>query len=87
MADCISEAISTDTPRLRWLVGQGAERNIANRAAWGDEGYRELWQNPDNDAFMRQLLERALDLKLEAVQVRVPQLEPELQVHRVRGLA
>ena len=56
VADCISEAISTDTPKLRWLVGRGAERNIANRAAWGDEGYNELWQNPDNDAFIRQMM-------------------------------
>ncbi len=56
VADCISEAISTDTPRLRWLVGRGAERNVANRAALSDTEYMELWHITDNDEFTRRML-------------------------------
>ncbi|HYN31099.1 MAG TPA: SDR family NAD(P)-dependent oxidoreductase [Ilumatobacteraceae bacterium] len=39
VADCIAEAITTDDPRLRYLVGQGAGRNIAVRASLTDEEY------------------------------------------------
>ena len=55
VADCISEAISTKEPRLRWLVGQGADRNVANRAGWSDEEYIALWNDPDKQAFIKRL--------------------------------
>ncbi len=55
VAACISEAITTDAPRLRWLVGQGADRNIANRRTWTDEEYIDLWNLADNDEWERQL--------------------------------
>ena len=42
VADCVSEAISTPTPMLRYLTGQGAERNIRVRASMTDEEYRDL---------------------------------------------
>ena len=45
VADCVSEAISTDTPTLRYLVGQGAERNIRVR----DEEYVALHRLPVDD--------------------------------------
>ncbi len=43
VADCIAEAISTDTPKLRWLVGRGAVRNVANRSAMSDEEWIAIW--------------------------------------------
>lgn len=55
VAVCISEAISTDQPRLRWLTGQGAERNIALREGWSDEEYKAVWNQPDDDAFIQQM--------------------------------
>lgn len=55
VADCIAEAISTDTPRLRWLTGQGAERNVANRRSWTDEEYIALWNDPDRHEFTRRM--------------------------------
>jgi NAD(P)-dependent dehydrogenase (short-subunit alcohol dehydrogenase family) len=50
VADCIAEAITTDTPRLRWLTGAGAERNVANRNSMSDEEWIAGWQLP-NDEF------------------------------------
>jgi NAD(P)-dependent dehydrogenase (short-subunit alcohol dehydrogenase family) len=47
VADCIAEAIATDEPKLRWLVGHGAERNVRNRGAVSDERMIELWNGPD----------------------------------------
>jgi len=55
VADCIAEAIATSEPRLRWLVGQGADRNVVNRRGWTDEEYVELWNDPDRDEFMRRM--------------------------------
>ncbi len=55
VADCISEAISTTTPRLRWLTGQGAERYIAMRARFSDEEFIALWNHPDEEEFLRQV--------------------------------
>ncbi|HUQ39014.1 MAG TPA: SDR family oxidoreductase [Acidimicrobiales bacterium] len=49
VADCIAEAISTPEPRLRWLVGQGAERNIANRRAMTDEEWIRIWNAPTDE--------------------------------------
>lgn len=49
VADCIAEAITTDTPKLRWLVGRGAERNVANRAAMTDEEWIEIWHAPKEE--------------------------------------
>ena len=56
VADCIAAAISTDEPRLRWLTGQGAERNIANRASWTDEQWIAAWNQPDEKAFLAEML-------------------------------
>lgn len=53
VADCIAEAITADTPKLRWLTGRGAERNIRNRAAWTDEEWIALWQAPNDEFFAR----------------------------------
>ena len=55
VAGCIAEAISTDEPRLRWLVGQGAERNVRNRDGWSDEEYVAIWTQPDDDGFLAQM--------------------------------
>jgi NAD(P)-dependent dehydrogenase (short-subunit alcohol dehydrogenase family) len=49
VADCIAEAISTDTPKLRWRTGYAAERNKRNRAAISDEEYIALWNGPSDD--------------------------------------
>lgn len=56
VADCIAEAIVAEPPRLRWLVGQGAERNVRNRASWTDEANIAVWNQPDDDAFMETML-------------------------------
>lgn len=56
VADCIAESISTDEPRLRWLVGQGAERNIRTRSSWSDEEFVRVWNQPDDDGFMKDML-------------------------------
>ena len=55
VADCIAEAIATDDPKLRWLTGRGAERNVANRRSWDDEEYVALWNDPDRDEFHRRM--------------------------------
>jgi len=55
VADCIAEAIATDDPKLRWLIGRGAERNVANRRSWDDEEYVALWNDPDRDEFHRRM--------------------------------
>lgn len=46
VADCIAEAITAEPPRLRWLVGRGAERMVANRASMTDEQWIGLWSGP-----------------------------------------
>jgi NAD(P)-dependent dehydrogenase (short-subunit alcohol dehydrogenase family) len=56
VADCIAEAMSADPPKLRWLVGQGAERNLRNRASWSDEEYVSVWNQPNDDGFMKDML-------------------------------
>ncbi len=53
VADCIAEAISTDRPKLRWLTGQGAERNVAVRRSLTDEEYIERWNMDDDAEFVR----------------------------------
>lgn len=55
VADCIAEALTTDSPKLRWLTGRGAERNVATRSALTDEAWIELWNGPD-EAFVAGLL-------------------------------
>jgi NAD(P)-dependent dehydrogenase (short-subunit alcohol dehydrogenase family) len=55
VADCIAQAIVADPPRLRWLVGQGAERNIANRGRRTDEEWIEMWNLDDNDRFHEEM--------------------------------
>ena len=55
VADCIAESIATDDYRLRWLVGQGAERNIAVREAMSDEESVAAWSLA-TDELMRKLI-------------------------------
>jgi NAD(P)-dependent dehydrogenase (short-subunit alcohol dehydrogenase family) len=56
VAACIAEAIATDQPKLRWLPGRGAERNVSQRKGWSDEEYIALWNMEDNAQFMRTIL-------------------------------
>ena len=49
VADCIAEAITTDDPKLRWLTGQGAERNVAVREAMTDEEWIAIWNAPQDE--------------------------------------
>jgi NAD(P)-dependent dehydrogenase (short-subunit alcohol dehydrogenase family) len=56
VADCIAEAITCEPPRLRWPVGQGAERNIARRASMSDEATIAMWNDPDHDSFLKTML-------------------------------
>jgi NAD(P)-dependent dehydrogenase (short-subunit alcohol dehydrogenase family) len=56
VADCIAEAITTDAPRLRWAVGQGAERNLRVRASLSDEDWVGVWNDPDDEVFRKTLL-------------------------------
>jgi NAD(P)-dependent dehydrogenase (short-subunit alcohol dehydrogenase family) len=56
VADCVLEAITTDSPRLRWPVGQGAERNLRVRAEMSDEEFIETWNLPDDDDFKARML-------------------------------
>lgn len=56
VADCIAESITCEPPRLRWLVGQGAERNIATRGAMTDERFIDIWNLADDDAFKKAML-------------------------------
>jgi NAD(P)-dependent dehydrogenase (short-subunit alcohol dehydrogenase family) len=51
VADCIADAITDESGRLRWLVGQGAERNIRNRSRVSDNEWIALWNTPDNKEF------------------------------------
>ncbi len=46
VADCIANAITSDAPHLRYLVGQGAERNVRVREELGDDGFVSLWAQP-----------------------------------------
>ena len=48
VAECISNAITTDKPMLRYLVGHGAERNIRIRESMTDEQWLDLYKKtPD----------------------------------------
>ncbi len=49
VADCIAEAITTDSPKLRWLVGHGAARNVKRRSAMTDEEWIAIWNGPDDE--------------------------------------
>lgn len=49
VADCIAEAITTDEPKLRWLVGRGAVRNIRNRSQHTDEEWAAIWHASDEE--------------------------------------
>lgn len=53
VADCIAEAIVTDTPRLQWLVGQGAERNVEVRRSMTSQAYIDMWNLDDEEEFAR----------------------------------
>ncbi len=57
VAACIAEAISTSEPRLRWPVGQGAERNLKIRASLSDEDYIAMWNALDDATFTKVMLD------------------------------
>ncbi len=42
VADCVANAITTGDPQLRYLVGQGAERNLRVRTSMTDQEYVEV---------------------------------------------
>ncbi len=54
VADCIAEAITTPEPRLRWLVGNGAQENVDLRNSVSDEAWRDIWNAP-NDEFLARM--------------------------------
>jgi NAD(P)-dependent dehydrogenase (short-subunit alcohol dehydrogenase family) len=56
VADCIAEAITCEPSHLRWLTGQGAERNVRNRAAMTDEDAIRIWNLDDNAEFLAAML-------------------------------
>jgi NAD(P)-dependent dehydrogenase (short-subunit alcohol dehydrogenase family) len=56
VADCIVESITCESPRLRWPIGQGAERNLSTRAAMSDEEWVELWNVADDADFKQRML-------------------------------
>jgi hypothetical protein len=56
VADCIAEAITTDTPKLRWLTGYGAARNIRIQDELPFAERASLWNDPDEDKFFRLML-------------------------------
>lgn len=56
VADCVSHAITTDRPQLRYPTGQGAERNLRVRASMTDQEYVELSRLP-----VAEQVERLLD--------------------------
>jgi NAD(P)-dependent dehydrogenase (short-subunit alcohol dehydrogenase family) len=56
VADTISESITTPEPKLRWLCGQGAERNIATRESMSDEQFIDIWNVDDQGTFNAKML-------------------------------
>src|SRR5207302_953259 len=58
-ADCIAEAIVAEPPRLRWLVGRGAERNIRNRSAMTDAEWIDMWTKTSNEEFNARMFDDA----------------------------
>jgi NAD(P)-dependent dehydrogenase (short-subunit alcohol dehydrogenase family) len=59
VADCIAEAIVAEPPQLRWLTGQGAERNIRNRSSLTDAEWIDLWTRTSNDEFNVRMFEES----------------------------
>ncbi len=56
VADCIGDVVASDAPLLRHPVGQGAERNIRQRASMSDEENIALWNEPDDALFLERML-------------------------------
>jgi NAD(P)-dependent dehydrogenase (short-subunit alcohol dehydrogenase family) len=56
VAGCIAAAIVANPPKLRWLVGHGAERTVRNRASWTDEETIAIWNQPEDDGFLKAML-------------------------------
>jgi NAD(P)-dependent dehydrogenase (short-subunit alcohol dehydrogenase family) len=46
VADCVANAITTGDPQLRYLVGQGAERNLRVRTSMTDQEYLDVHRLP-----------------------------------------
>lgn len=49
VAEVILQAIESDPPRLRWIVGEDAEAMISNRARASDEEFIELGAEMDDE--------------------------------------
>ena len=49
VAAVIHEAITTDSPRLRWVVGSDAEAMVAGRRSCTDEEYLRLGEHMNDD--------------------------------------
>jgi NAD(P)-dependent dehydrogenase (short-subunit alcohol dehydrogenase family) len=52
VARVIHEAVTTDTPRLRYLVGEDARRLVAGRARLTDEEYVETGREMPDEAYL-----------------------------------
>ena len=57
VADSIIEAVETDAPRLRYLVGEDARACAAARSQISDETWIELYAEPDEERFVARALE------------------------------
>ncbi|MEO8129714.1 MAG: SDR family NAD(P)-dependent oxidoreductase, partial [Bryobacteraceae bacterium] len=57
VADTIVEAVETDTPRLRYVVGEDGAVLVAGRSKMADEAWIELNAEPDEDRFVAKALE------------------------------
>jgi NAD(P)-dependent dehydrogenase (short-subunit alcohol dehydrogenase family) len=56
VADCIAEAIATESPKLRWLTGHGAERNVRVAAEIPFPERAALWNSPDQDEYFARMM-------------------------------
>jgi NAD(P)-dependent dehydrogenase (short-subunit alcohol dehydrogenase family) len=58
VARVIHEAVTTDTPRLRYLVGEDARRLVAGRARLTDEEYVETGREMPDEAYLELMRRR-----------------------------
>lgn len=57
VADTIIEAVETDAPRLRYLVGEDARACAAGRSQISDETWIDLNAEPDEERFVARAIE------------------------------
>jgi len=58
VARVIHEAVTTDTPKLRYLVGEDARRLVAGRARQTDEQYVETGREMSDEAYLDLMRQR-----------------------------